>query len=99
MSLSQSYNILMVLIPPHSQHPVRFMGLVCFVSVSPPAFWELVLELYLVVPFASTGISPYDVEVHTLDRLLHLNAKRREPSGPQNLNVYELCKFKYLDTF
>lgn len=23
----------------HSQHPVRFMGLVCCVSVSPPVFW------------------------------------------------------------
>ena len=62
-------------------------------------FGLLFLELYLVITLASTGVSAYDVKVHALDRLVHLNAKRREPPGPQNVNVYELCKSEHFDTF
>lgn len=76
------------------------MGLVWVCGVSLLLYFGLlILELYLVTTLTSTVLSPSDVKVHILDRPLHLNAKRREPPGPQNVNVYELCKSEYFGIF
>lgn len=76
------------------------MGLVWVCGVSLLLYFGLlILELYLVTTLTSTVLSPSDVKVHIPDRPLHLNAKRREPSGPQNVNVYELSKTEYFGIF
>lgn len=72
----------MVLIPPPSESTSSEIYGACLLRLL-PYFGLLFLELYLVITLASTGISPCDVKVHTLDRLLHLNAGEETPRATE----------------
>lgn len=74
----------------------RFMGPVCCVFLSSLDLGQQFLELGFVITLISTGISPQDVKVDALARLVHLRAEKRESLGAQNVNVCDSCKSQYL---